>query len=913
MLQRILVLLGLLLLFGSTAALAATPPHPVGSDGGRQAPATGDPLVVPLGEWPAPPANPPALRPEPATTGAGAGATGAGVGTTLALTAAALVYAFSRLRFDAPVAASARPAPPPPPPHLPTPPARRRVQIDVPLVFAPPLQPRVSNRTITVQVPQTVTHLQTVLQTQRVPVVRQVQRTVHTTVTETTFTNEVLPVFDTRRTWVPEYELRRGKPFQVGGYWETEQVQTGTRVQAVPHTTTRTVTTVITEPVPGDEPRTVAVQVPVTTTELVAQQRMVSVEEPPDAVLIARVRAAEQGYRAAAERWWQALAAGDAAGLDAAARQMRTLAPQVSRDFAASLQRSLEVQHAGAVEGLVQRQRQQYWVSVARGDAAGRQKAEQFLNAVHQALGSGILDGAGSGVRAAVTSAEAVADALGRPLVRQAAVEAVHEQWRLVDAHNLAGAQAAARRLVQIGQAAPDALAAAAQAEQALGRDLRAESEAALLKAKQGWWQGLCDASDAAVAGNQVTAAGWRALCETRGVAVRQEWSAVEVQGRSQVFAAVLGACAQVLGGARGDAARRWAYYAEHRGWWLAGHEAEVLALLQAQATALQQAWWQALTDGGTPVGERAAKLRKLEAEAATLRKLTQALGLSDLPQADAEAQRARAVQYANDLAQRLAAARSERVASHIQQELDFLSAHGVVPAMNPQTGLGGAPPGEFDPAWSWQQKVDFLRPIAQELQATSCIPWQFTLAQFALESGWGRSVPHDIYSGANSRNLFGTKKGDWTGPTVRDYGTEGDSDTRILMEWRAYGSYTECFSDHDRLLTGNPNIYGAAFGVNDPYAFLVMVWAGNGDRGYATSSTYVENVSAVIYQITHGVGPTADQLQAELHRMWGANPAALQAAISRHMALRREYRDSYPAQVMIDGKILDTDTGALH
>ena len=131
-------------------------------------------------------------------------------------------------------------------------------------------------------------------------------------------------------------------------------------------------------------------------------------------------------------------------------------------------------------------------------------------------------------------------------------------------------------------------------------------------------------------------------------------------------------------------------------------------------------------------------------------------------------------------------------------------------------------------------------------------------------------------------------------------------------MEWRAYRSYTECFSDHDQLLTGNPEIYEAAFGVDDPYAFLVMVWAGNGGRGYATSSTYVEDVSAVIYQITHAVAPTADQLHAELHRMWSTNPAALQAAIRRHVALRREYRGSYPAQVMIDGKTLDTDKGAL-
>ena len=163
---------------------------------------------------------------------------------------------------------------------------------------------------------------------------------------------------------------------------------------------------------------------------------------------------------------------------------------------------------------------------------------------MHRALGSGSLDGAGDRVRAAVASAEAAADAAGRPLARHAAPDAVREQWRLVDAHNLAGAQAAARRLARIGQADPASLAAAEQAE---------------------------------------------------------------------------------------------------------------------RAVALGQAWWQTLTDGGRHAGERAGGQAAGPGSCyGHVAGAGAGLGLGELPGADEAALRSRAVQYASDLAQRLAAAHSD-------------------------------------------------------------------------------------------------------------------------------------------------------------------------------------------------------------------------------------------------------------
>ena len=303
----------------------------------------------------------------------------------------------------------------------------------------------------------------------------------------------------------PTAQCYRGKPRQVGGYLADEQVQVGTRTRPVPQTVTRLVPRTITDRVPRVDTITETVTVPVTTTEFVTQEQTVTVEDPPDPVVIARVKAAAQGYQAAAERWWQ----------------------------------------------------------------------------------------------------------------------------------------------------------------------------------------GLCEASDAAVAGSEVTASGWRDLCAARGVAVRQDWAAVDARGRQQVFAAVQAVFAQAAGRVRGEPARRWAYYQEHRGWWLAGHEAEFLAPLRERALALGQQWWQTLTDGGMAVADRAAKLRELKAEESTLRALAGTLDLGELPKADEAALRARAVQYAGDLAQRLAAARTDTVASRIQQELGLLAGYGIVPAVKP---AGGGP-----------------------------------------------------------------------------------------------------------------------------------------------------------------------------------------------------------------------------
>lgn len=207
-----------LLLWGCVALAAA--PRLTGADRRPDpAPATGDPLVVPGGDWNNPvtmaSANAHALTPDAAPPAPGP----APVAVVLALAAAALVGDLTGRRADAapeetPGGAAA---------------VQRQVSVTVPQLTLSPAQPvQVTTRAVTVMVPHLVTHLKTVLQERRVTVMQKVVTVKTVQVPEVYYTQETEPVYETRRVWVPDDELRRGRPYLVGGYYEAQRVQVGT-------------------------------------------------------------------------------------------------------------------------------------------------------------------------------------------------------------------------------------------------------------------------------------------------------------------------------------------------------------------------------------------------------------------------------------------------------------------------------------------------------------------------------------------------------------------------------------------------------------------------------------------------------------------------------------------------------------
>ncbi len=117
-------------------------------------------------------------------------------------------------------------------------------------------------------------------------------------------------------------------------------------------------------------------------------------------------------------------------------------------------------------------------------------------------------------------------------------------------------------------------------------------------------------------------------------------------------------------------------------------------------------------------------------------------------------------------------------------------------------------------------------------------------VAQAALETDWGRSLPRTT-AGQTSNNLFGIKaSGPWSGASVQSATREyvNGSPVAVQAPFRAYGSCAECFQDYANILSSNPR-YAAALGTgNDVGAFASALQ----QAGYATDPNYAHKLTAV-------------------------------------------------------------------
>lgn len=125
-----------------------------------------------------------------------------------------------------------------------------------------------------------------------------------------------------------------------------------------------------------------------------------------------------------------------------------------------------------------------------------------------------------------------------------------------------------------------------------------------------------------------------------------------------------------------------------------------------------------------------------------------------------------------------------------------------------------------------------------------SGVPPSITLAQAALESGWGGSGLT-----TNANNFFGIKTSSkWKGPTynasTHEYYSGSSNPTTVSANFRKYGSPYESFEDHSIFLQENPR-YAALFKLD----FLdYKGWAkGIKAAGYATSPDYSDKLIGLI------------------------------------------------------------------
>ena len=154
-------------------------------------------------------------------------------------------------------------------------------------------------------------------------------------------------------------------------------------------------------------------------------------------------------------------------------------------------------------------------------------------------------------------------------------------------------------------------------------------------------------------------------------------------------------------------------------------------------------------------------------------------------------------------------------------------------------------------------------KPFALETERKTGISHLFTLAQAALESGWGErgvgnnffgiKVPKNLVSNtpANKKQLFKTTEVlnapnlGYKFPQVMSiYQLPSGKYKYEVKDWfRKYDTPEECFTDHAQFFFKNKRYAKALLVRSDPYKFAEEV----AKAGYATATNYADSLKKII------------------------------------------------------------------
>lgn len=197
-----------------------------------------------------------------------------------------------------------------------------------------------------------------------------------------------------------------------------------------------------------------------------------------------------------------------------------------------------------------------------------------------------------------------------------------------------------------------------------------------------------------------------------------------------------------------------------------------------------------------------------------------------------------------NQMALTLSQGRGIGLADSILRQLDGPPARvaPMAPAMQ------NLPLAADDPATF----VESIWPHAQHAARSLGVDPEVLVAQAALETGWGRSMPKDG-DGRPSFNLFGIKAGSsWDGPRVHVSTMEfiDGVPERRREPFRVYGSPAESFADYVALLQRSPR-YRQAVEAGSVEGFAAGLQAG----GYATDPHYADKLVDIVRRGLPGRG----------------------------------------------------------
>jgi flagellar protein FlgJ len=120
-------------------------------------------------------------------------------------------------------------------------------------------------------------------------------------------------------------------------------------------------------------------------------------------------------------------------------------------------------------------------------------------------------------------------------------------------------------------------------------------------------------------------------------------------------------------------------------------------------------------------------------------------------------------------------------------------------------------------------------------------LPRLAVIAQSALENGWGKSAPGNMY--------FGIKTGsNWTGKKQLLTTTEYINGRYItIKDWfRAYDSAVDSFLDYGRFITSVSRYRKALEFTHDPERYILEIR----NAGYATDPNYVVKIKTIMNKV---------------------------------------------------------------
>jgi flagellar protein FlgJ len=204
---------------------------------------------------------------------------------------------------------------------------------------------------------------------------------------------------------------------------------------------------------------------------------------------------------------------------------------------------------------------------------------------------------------------------------------------------------------------------------------------------------------------------------------------------------------------------------------------------------------------------------------------------------------------YDQQLSLQLAHGKGLGLADMLMQQLTRANA-AHASAATPTTPAAATPASSaagMDKISSAQQAsfVRSLEPLAQSAGQSLGVAPDTLIAQAALETGWGRSMPTDS-NGRSSANLFGVKAGEsWRGASVQATTTEYDQGipSSTPAAFRSYDDTAQSVGDYVSLLQTSPRYAGALGTGSDVHAFASGLQRG----GYATDPDYVNKLVATV------------------------------------------------------------------